>query len=152
MASRLPPPDMDGFAAPTDGVEERKDMEIVPDEKRTRERPLTAGRKPPKITSKVKDQKEEPGMQAAPAPTAAMLISEGVDDADDDMFVTDEVQQQLPPSEMLNAGGEQGMLVRELLQEKQKQAKEAVPDDSTKEEATDKNSGIRMGKLKRKKD
>merc|ERR1719399_1747981 len=100
---------MDGFGGAmgqgVDGVEERKDMEIVPDENRTRERPLTAGRKPPKITSKVKDQKEEPGMQAAPAPTAAMLISEGV--ADDDMFVTDEVQQQMPPTEMLNAGGDQ---------------------------------------------
>merc|ERR1712182_23246 len=145
---------MDGFGAAAgahgvDGVEERKDMEIVPDEKRTRERPLTAGRKPPKITSKVKDQKEEPGMQAAPAPTAAMLISEGVDDADDDMFVTDEVQQQMPPTEMLNAGGDQGKLVRELLQEKQQQVKEAVPDDSTKEEAKDEKTGIRMGKLKR---
>merc|ERR1719217_919021 len=130
---------MDGFgAAPAqDGIEERKDMEIVPDEKRTRERPLTAGRKPPKITSKVKDQKEEPGMQAAPAPTAAMLISEGVDDADDDMFVTDEVQQQMPPTEMLNAGGDQGKLVRELLQEKQQQAKEAYADEPTKEEAKD---------------
>jgi hypothetical protein len=35
----MPQPDMDGFGAPAqgvDGVEERKDMEIVPDEKRTR--------------------------------------------------------------------------------------------------------------------
>merc|ERR1712224_361798 len=80
-----------------------------------------------------------------------MLISEGVDDADDDMFVADEVQQQLPPSEMLNAGGDQGKLVRELLQEKQQQAKEAVPEE-TKEEAKDEKTGIRMGKLKRKKD
>merc|ERR1719453_2400090 len=103
---QMPQPDMDGFGAAAmgaqgvDGVEERKDMEIVPDEKRTRERPLTAGRKPPKITSKVKDQKEEPGMQAPPAATAAMLISEGLDEADDDMFVTEQdVQQQMPPSE-----------------------------------------------------
>merc|ERR1719482_2456434 len=120
-----------------DGVEERKHMEIVPDEKRTRERPLTAGRKPPKITSKVKDQKEEPGMQAAPAPAAAMLISEGVDDADDDMFVTDEPQQQMPPAEMLNAGGDQGKLVRELLQEKQQQAQAAYPEESNIDAPTD---------------
>ena len=45
--------------------------------------------------NEVKDQKEEPGMQAAPAPTAAMLISEGLDEADDDMFVTEEVRQEL---------------------------------------------------------
>jgi hypothetical protein len=142
---------MDGFAAPTDGVEERKDMEIVPDEKRTRERPLTAGRKPPKITSKVKDQKEEPGMQAAPAPTAAMLISEGLDEPDDDMFVTEDVQQQMPPSEMLNAGGDQGKLVRELLQEKQQQEHRPVAEETNiADEKTQ--SGIRMGKLKRKKD
>merc|ERR1719420_770655 len=136
-------PDMDqlgGYGQP-DGVEERKDMEIVPDEKRTRERPLTAGRKPPKITSKVKDQKEEPGMQAAPAPTAAMLISEGVDDADDDMFVTDEVQQQMPPTEMLNAGGDQGKLVRELLEAKKEQAQAAVPDDPSMQETKDEKTG-----------
>jgi chromosome segregation ATPase len=113
---------------------------------------LTAGRKPPKITSKVKDQKEEPGMQAAPAPTAAMLISEGVDDADDDMFVTDEVQQQMPPTEMLNAGGDQGKLVRELLEAKKEQAQAAVPDDPSMQETKDEKTGIRMGKLKRKKD
>jgi len=150
IAAQHQMPDMDGFAA-ADGVEERKDMEIVPDEKRTRERPLTAGRKPPKITSKVKDQKEEPGMQAAPAPTAAMLISEGLDEADDDMFVTEEVQQQ-PPSEMLNAGGDQGKLVRELLEAKKEQAKESAPEETNPEANQSAQSGIRMGKLKRKKD
>jgi len=154
---QMPPPDMDGFGGPlgaqgVDGVEERKDMEMIPDAERKRERPLTAGRKPPKITSKVKDQKEEPGMQAPPAAAPTMLISEGLDEPDDDMFVTEDVQQQMPPSEMLNAGGDQGKLVRELLQEKQQQAKEAVAEDQNKDEKEDTKSGIRMGKLKRKKD
>merc|ERR1711871_1854156 len=44
---------------------------------------------------------------------------------------------------MGNAGGDQGKLVRELLQEKQQ---------PTKEEAKDEKTGIRMGKLMRKKD
>merc|ERR1719311_1699766 len=102
---------------------------MIPDGERKRERPLTVGRKLFKIMSKVKDQKEEFGMQAAPAPTAAMLISEGLDEADDDMFVTEEVQQQ-PPSEMLNAGGDQGKLVRELLEAKKEQAKESAPEET----------------------
>merc|ERR1719197_1777397 len=91
-------------------------------------------------------------MQAPPAAAPTMLISEGLDEPDDDMFVTEDVQQQMPPSEMLNAGGDQGKLVRELLQEKQQQAKEALPDESNKEDAKDEQKGIRMGKLKRKKD
>ena len=40
-------------------------MEIVPDEKRTRERPLTAGRKPPKITSKVAESGRRPSAAAS---------------------------------------------------------------------------------------
>merc|ERR1719197_2368486 len=91
-------------------------------------------------------------MQAPPAPSAAMLISEGLDEPDDDMFVTDDVQQQMPPTEMLNAGGDQGKLVRELLQEKQQQANQAVAEEANKDDAKEEKSGIRMGKLKRKKD
>merc|ERR1719440_534396 len=50
------------------------------------ERPRTAGRKPPKVTSKVKQTQDDPGLagQGVMAPT---IIAEGVkDDDDEDMF------------------------------------------------------------------
>jgi len=130
-------------------VEERNTYESATNEMVKHERPLTAGRKPPKITSKVKEQKEEPGMQAGAAPAAAQIFTEGGMDMDDeDMFVTEEVQK--PAADMLTAGGDQGKLVRELLQEKEK-AKEAEREE-VKPEEEEKKGGIRMGKLKRKKD
>jgi len=116
---------------------------MVPDGMVKRERPLTAGRKPPKITSKVKEQKEEPGMQA-PQAAGPQLITEGNTGEDEDMFIA-EAQQ--PAAEMLMAGGDQGKLVRELMQEKEKAAQQKEEPQADKED--EKKSGIRMGKLKR---
>jgi len=131
-------------------VEERNTYESATNEMVKHERPLTAGRKPPKITSKVKEQKEEPGMQAGGAPVAAQIFTEGGMDMDDeDMFIKNE-EVQKPAADMLTAGGDQGKLVRELLQEKEK-AKEAEKEE-VKPEEEEKKGGIRMGKLKRKKD
>merc|ERR1711904_610670 len=49
------------------------------------ERPRTAGRKPPKVVSKVMTKTDEPGLSQGVAPPA--LIADGVkEDDDDDMF------------------------------------------------------------------
>merc|ERR1719305_1824419 len=115
-------------AMPEEGME-RTAVGAVPDSMRTRERPLTAGRKPPKITSKVKEQKEEPGMQA-PVAQAPQLITEGMM-GEEDMFLAEEAPK---PAEMLSAGGDQGKLVRELMQEKEKAIKEKEePKEAAKE-------------------
>merc|ERR1719271_1822126 len=83
---------------PEEGME-RTAVGAVPDSMRTRERPLTAGRKPPK------------------------------------------------PAEMLSAGGDQGKLVRELMQEKEKAIKEKEePKAAAKESSA--GGGIKMGKLR----
>lgn len=148
-AAAAPPPAQADEDAPVE--EERKDLPIVSDDMRKRERPLTAGRKPPKITSKVKEQKEEPGMQAAPKAPAPQFITEGfTGDDEEDMFIADEAPKPAA-SEMLIAGGDQGKLVRELMQEKEKAVKEAEqPKEEDKKD--EQKSGIRMGKLKRRQD
>merc|ERR1719305_1780625 len=125
-------------AMPEEGME-RTAVGAVPDSMRTRERPLTAGRKPPKITSKVKEQKEEPGMQA-PVAQAPQLITEGMMGDEEDMFLAEEAPK---PAEMLSAGGDQGKLVRELMQEKEKAIKEK---EAAKESSG--GGGIKMGKLR----
>merc|ERR1740138_400690 len=83
------------------------------------ERPRTAGRKPPKVTSKVKTSTDEPGVtQAAPPP---MIIAEGQkDDDDEDMFE----DQQAPglmsmPGIKADANEQHGKLVADILSEKQ---------------------------------
>lgn len=84
-------------------------------------------------------------MQAPQVPMP-QLITEGNTGEDEDMFIA-EAQQ--PAAEMLIAGGDQGKLVRELMQEKEKaaQQKEEPQTEAAKDE--EKKSGIRMGKLKR---
>jgi len=137
-----PPMQMPDEAMPEEGME-RTAVGAVPDSMRTRERPLTAGRKPPKITSKVKEQKEEPGMQA-PVAQAPQLITEGMMGDEEDMFIAEEAPK---PAEMLSAGGDQGKLVRELMQEKEKAIKEKEePKEAAKESAA--GGGIKMGKLR----
>jgi len=136
-----PPMDLPN-EAPEEGME-RTAVGAVPDSMRTRERPLTAGRKPPKITSKVKEQKEEPGMQA-PVAQAPQLITEGMMGDEEDMFLAEEAPK---PAEMLSAGGDQGKLVRELMQEKEKAIKEKEePKEAAKESSG--GGGIKMGKLR----
>jgi len=116
------------------------------------ERPRTAGRKPPKVASKVQTKQDEPGLSQGVAPPA--LIADGVkEDDDDDMF------EAAPQGKVIavNAGdGEaHGKLVRDILAEKkEKEKEEARRKEQAKEEeaADDGAGGIKMGRLKRKKD
>lgn len=87
-------------------------------------------------------------MQAPPQAPAPQLITEGFTGEDEDMFFAEAPK--APATEMLIAGGDQGKLVRELMQEKEKAIKEKEGpsmDDLPKDE--EKKGGIRMGKLKR---
>lgn len=120
------------------------------------ERPRTAGRKPPKVTSKVKTSTDEPGVtQAAPPPN---IIAEGQkDDDDEDMFE----DQQAPglmamPGIKADSSEPHGKLVADILNEKQRaEEKERLrkEEEDTREEVEDPSQkGIKMGKLRRKKD
>lgn len=72
------------------------------------------------------------------------LITEDDGGQDEDMFVQDTLDR---PKEYMEVAGDQGKLVRELLEEKKKAD---APEEKKLED--EKKSGIRMGKLKRKKD
>eukprot|EP00930_Biecheleria_cincta_P013296 TRINITY_DN1192_c0_g2_i1.p2 TRINITY_DN1192_c0_g2~~TRINITY_DN1192_c0_g2_i1.p2 ORF type:complete len:254 (+),score=82.58 TRINITY_DN1192_c0_g2_i1:832-1593(+) len=115
------------------------------------ERPRTAGRKPPKVTSKVTttEQSTAPTNVAAP-----VIIAEGAADDDEDMF--DQGAQPgapLPPP--VAAEGQHGALVNNLLAEKKKEEERErlkKEEEATREEFDDGQKGIKMGKLKRRKD
>jgi hypothetical protein len=120
------------------------------------ERPRTAGRKPPKVTSKVKTSTDDPGVtQAAPPPN---IIAEGQkDDDDEDMFE----DQQAPalmsmPGIKADSNEPHGKLVADILTEKKREEeKERLrkEEEDTREEVEDPTQkGIKMGKLRRKKD
>eukprot|EP00747_Dinoflagellata_sp_TGD_P163605 gnl/TRDRNA2_/TRDRNA2_182444_c0_seq1.p1 gnl/TRDRNA2_/TRDRNA2_182444_c0~~gnl/TRDRNA2_/TRDRNA2_182444_c0_seq1.p1 ORF type:complete len:597 (-),score=228.62 gnl/TRDRNA2_/TRDRNA2_182444_c0_seq1:359-2149(-) len=119
------------------------------------ERPRTAGRRPPKVQSKVTTRSDEPGLQSGVAPPA--IIAEGTkDDDDEDMFETP--QQQNMISVKADDGMQHGKLVRDLLSEKSKEdekEKERIRKEEleTREQVEESGpKGIKMGKLKRKKD
>lgn len=115
------------------------------------ERPRTAGRKPPKVVSKVMTKTDEPGLSQGVAPPA--LIADGVkEDDDDDMF---EAPAQGKVIAVNSADGEaHGKLVRDILAEKKEKEKEEArrKEQAKEEEAEDGAGGIKMGRLKRKKD
>merc|ERR1719310_2323409 len=113
------------------------------------ERPRTAGRRPPKVSSKVTTAKETPTV--APA----VVLTEGTkDDDDDDMF---EQPEGAPggPALKVATGDQHGKLVQDLLaQKKQEEERERLrkEEEQTREEVDDGQSkGIVMGKLKKKK-
>lgn len=122
------------------------------------ERPRTAGRRPPKVASKVKESSEQTSTTQAGA--GPVIIAEGNQDDDEDLY-----QAQADPSGSLpvgrqiqtEEGGQHGKLVNDLLGAKKKEEeKERLKreEEETREEFDDGQSkgGIRMGKLKRKKD
>merc|ERR1719379_1484820 len=87
------------------------------------ERPRTAGRRPPKVTSKVKTTADEPGL--APGVAPPQIIQEGAkDDDDDEMF---EAPVKNTPAQVLKAdeGEQHGKLVKELLAEQKKEEEKA---------------------------
>merc|ERR1719389_362119 len=85
------------------------------------ERPRTAGRKPPKVASKVTTKQDEPGLSQGVAPPS--LIADGVkEDDDDDMF---EAPAQAKLIAVKAGDGEaHGKLVRDILAEKKEKEKE----------------------------
>merc|ERR550537_1087411 len=115
------------------------------------ERPRTAGRKPPKVASKVMTKTDEPGLSQGVAPPT--LIADGAkEDDDDDMF---EAPTQGKVIAVKTEDGEaHGKLVRDILAEKkEKEKEEARREEMAKEEEAEEGAGgIKMGRLKRKKD
>merc|ERR1719238_1429535 len=115
------------------------------------ERPMTAGRKPPKVTSKVTTKTDEPGLSQGVAPPA--LIADGAkEDDEEDMF---EAPQQGKVIAVKAEDGEaHGKLVRDILAEKKEKEKEEArrKEMAKEEEAEEGAGGIKMGRLKRKKD
>merc|ERR1719327_2113251 len=84
------------------------------------ERPRTAGRKPPKVTSKVTTRQDEPGLTQGVAPPT--IIAEGAkDDDDEDMFEAP-VQSGMATGMPIKADDNavHGKLVQDLLSEKKK--------------------------------
>lgn len=120
------------------------------------ERPRTAGRKPPKVTSKVKQTQDEPGLaQGVAAPT--VLVDGGKDDDDEDMFEAPVQQANLGQPMQTDDNAPHGKLVQDLLREKKaEEDKERLrkEEQETREEVEEDPSqkGIKMGKLKRGKD
>lgn len=120
------------------------------------ERPRTAGRKPPKVSSKVTTRQDEPGLSQGVAPPT--IIAEGAkDDDDEDMFEAP-VQQAAYGAGPMKAddNAAHGKLVRDLLAEKKaEEEKERLrqEEEATREEVEEQGQqGIKMGRLKRKKE
>merc|ERR1719482_151798 len=120
------------------------------------ERPRTAGRKPPKVTSKVTTRQDEPGLTQGVAPPT--LIAEGAkDDDDEDMFEAP-VQSGMATGMPIKADDNavHGKLVQDLLSEKKKAEEDArirQEEEATREEVEEPGQkGIKMGKLKRRKE
>merc|ERR1719195_2113603 len=118
------------------------------------ERPRTAGRRPPKVTSKVKESSEQTGPAAVAAPA---IIAEGAkdDDEDEELYqAPSETKTGLPTQ--ISEDGAHGKLVGELLAAKKKEEERErlrKEEEASREEVDDgQNKGIRMGKLKRKKE
>lgn len=117
----------------------------------TLERPRTAGRRPPKVQSKVAATKET---AAAPA----TIIAEGIqNDDDDECFEEPSAPSMAPGAAAAGAedGQAHGKIVNELMELRKKEAeKERLrkEEEATREQADDGQSGgIKMGKLRGKK-
>merc|ERR1719310_2646765 len=82
------------------------------------ERPRTAGRKPPKVTSKVMTKTDEPGLSQGVAPPA--LITDGTKDEDDDDMFEAPAQQKVIAVKAEDSA-HHGKLVRDILDEKKRE-------------------------------
>merc|ERR1719408_690260 len=92
------------------------------------ERPRTAGRKPPKVTSKVTTKTDVGVAQVVEAPTVIGEGDTGKDD-DDDMFVEKPALETNIPVRA-DEGEHHGKLVREILEEKKKEEEEKEREDA----------------------
>merc|ERR1719343_81065 len=150
----MPPPGSAGMPGAEgglgfgDGAQGPPPAGMVPN-RGTLERPRTAGRRPPKVASKVQTAKES--QAATPAP----IIAEGTGPADDDDMYEQPGETGGGPALAAGAADQHGKLVQDLLaQKKEEEEKERLrlEEEATREAVDDgKNQGIRMGKLKNKK-
>mmetsp|Transcript_47118 Transcript_47118/g.82934 ORF Transcript_47118/g.82934 Transcript_47118/m.82934 type:complete len:613 (+) Transcript_47118:142-1980(+) len=121
------------------------------------ERPRTAGRKPPKVTSKVTTRQDEPGLSGGVAPPTIITEGQKDDHDEDDLFEAPE-QPGFMSVVKADQNAPHGKLVRDLLAEKSEmedKEKERLrkEEEDTREEVDDgATKGIKMGRLKRKKD
>lgn len=112
------------------------------------ERPRTAGRKPPPVTSKVKATQDDEVLVANIEPP--MCIQDGADkDDDQDMWEAEGVVPVNAVARVAGDGAQHGKLVREIMEADRERI--AQEEKSTRETADDtKEKGIVMGKIKRK--
>merc|ERR1719473_1713257 len=120
------------------------------------ERPRTAGRKPPKVTSKVTTRQDEPGLTQGVAPPT-IIAEGGKDDDDEDMFEAPVPQGGMGAAPVqADANAPHGKLVQDLLAAKKaEEDKERLrkEEEDTREEVEEPGQkGIKMGRLKRGKD
>mmetsp|Transcript_48722 Transcript_48722/g.143790 ORF Transcript_48722/g.143790 Transcript_48722/m.143790 type:complete len:295 (-) Transcript_48722:304-1188(-) len=123
-------------------------------EERRPERPRTAGRRPPKVVARAKESSEEP-VEAPPAP---IIFGDGGGKDDDEDLYEEQQENNFSRANVPEAqdDGQHGKLVANLLAEKKKEEEQQrlkQEEEATREEFDDQQGkGIRMGKLKRKKD
>jgi len=149
-------PGPDEIAARAEAMMQGQGAEDMGDRPGRPERPRTAGRKPPKVTSKVTTRQDEPGLTQGVAPPT--IIAEGAkDDDDEDMFEAP-VQSGMATGMPIKADDNavHGKLVQDLLSEKKKAEEDArirQEEEATREEVEEPGQkGIKMGKLKRRKE
>lgn len=118
------------------------------------ERPRTAGRRPPKVVSKVQTSSEQP--ITGPNVVAPAIIAEDAkDDDDEDLFEEEKPESGLGGVLQAEDGQMHGKLVSNLLaQKKAEEERERLKREEEETRETfegDGGGGIKMGKLKRKK-
>jgi len=143
----------EGPASGPDEIAQRA-QEMLAQQRASDGRPRTAGRKPPKVTSKVTTTEQSTAPTNVPAP---VVIAEGAGgEEEEDMFEAGGPPPGAPPPPPPPAdnGGQHGALVSDLLAEKRKEEeRERIKkeEEETREEFDDGSKGIKM-KLRRKKD
>ena len=142
----------EGPASGPDEIAQRA-QEMLAQQRAADGRPRTAGRKPPKVTSKVTTTEQSTAPTNVPAP---VVITEGAAEEEEDMFEAGGAPPGAPPPPPppTDDGGQHGALVSDLLAEKRKEEERErlkKEEEDTREEFDDGTKGIKM-KLRRKKD
>ncbi|CAE7564722.1 Traf3ip1 [Symbiodinium sp. CCMP2456] len=144
----------EGPASGPDEIAQRAQEMLAQQRAADNGRPRTAGRKPPKVTSKVTTTEQSTAPANVPAP---VIIAEGTGVEDEeDMFEAGGPPPGAPPPPPppTDDGGQHGALVSDLLAEKRKEEERErlkKEEEETREEFDDGSKGIKM-KLRRKKD
>eukprot|EP00439_Symbiodinium_sp_Y106_P048640 s1816_g6.t1 len=144
----------EGPASGPDEIAQRAQEMLAQQRAADNGRPRTAGRKPPKVTSKVTTTEQSTAPANVPAP---VVIAEGTGAEDEeDMFEAGGPPPGAPPPPPppTDDGGQHGALVSDLLAEKRKEEERErlkKEEEETREEFDDGSKGIKM-KLRRKKD